>query len=172
MHDDVVNAGYLPTSHMYLYHINIGFPFVDNGSKFQAPIRRAPDVLFGNVERENEYSYFIAPQRNWVQQTFQHDLAPDGEGRVTVAIITPDYLAVYVSFRKDQFPNYIEWRMMGQGQYAVGIEPCTNGFGRESEHKAGRLQMLEPGEKREYDLEVGVVEGREAVAQLSRRISP
>ena len=45
--------------------------------------------------------------------------------------------------------------MMGEGQYAVGIEPCTNGFGRDEVRRAGELIVLQPGEKRIYDLEVG-----------------
>ncbi len=32
MHDIIENAGFLPTSHMYLYHINAGFPIIDVGS--------------------------------------------------------------------------------------------------------------------------------------------
>lgn len=170
MSDEIENIGYLPTSHMYLYHINTGFPFVDNGSRFIAPFDQEPEVLFGNVTEADEYRYFVSPQRNWIQQTFQHSLKPDSNGFITVAIVTPDDMGLYLKYKKDQFPNYIEWRMMAQGQYAVGIEPCTNGFGRENEKRAGTLRMLSPGEKRRYNIEVGVVEGRDAINQLLEEI--
>src|SRR5260221_1842807 len=29
MHDEIENAGFLPTEHMLLYHMNIGFPIVE-----------------------------------------------------------------------------------------------------------------------------------------------
>jgi hypothetical protein len=67
-------------------------------------------------------------------------------------------------------PNYIEWRMMGEGQYAVGIEPCTNGFGREQVAQAGELIWLEPGDVREYDLEVGILDGAEEINAFRERV--
>ena len=37
--DRVVNHGFYRTPHMLLYHINIGYPVLDEGSKFLAPIK-------------------------------------------------------------------------------------------------------------------------------------
>jgi hypothetical protein len=67
-------------------------------------------------------------------------------------------------------PDYIEWRMMAEGQYVVGIEPCTNGFGRAEVRKAGELITLQPGEKRVYDLEVGVLDGADGIAKFRTRV--
>ena len=53
-------------------------------------------------------------------------------------------------------PRYIEWRMMGEGQYAVGVEPCTNGFGRSEVAAAGELIVLKPGEQRRYRTKISV----------------
>ena len=33
IHDVVTNAGWVPTPHMYLYHINVGFPALDDGAE-------------------------------------------------------------------------------------------------------------------------------------------
>lgn len=41
-------------------------------------------------------------------------------------------------------------------------------LGRATELEAGRLQFLEPGERREYHLEIGVVEGAEQIAALEK----
>ena len=178
MHDLVENAGHLRTSHMYLYHINVGFPFVDAGAELVAPFApdQPPQVLFGNVTQPDEYRTFVAPTPNWVQQTFQHTLRAEPDGRVPVAIINPALnggagLGLYVVYRRDQFPNYIEWRMMGEGQYAVGIEPCTSGFGREAVEAAGQMIWLEPGDRREYDLEVGILDGAAEIQAFRRRVA-
>ena len=177
MHDVVENAGYLRTSHMYLYHLNIGFPFVEAGAELVAPFAaQPPRVLFGNVSQPDEYRSFIAPTRNWVQQTFQHSLQAEPDGRVPVAIINPALnggagLGLYVIYNRAQFPNYIEWRMMGEGQYAVGIEPCTSGFGRTEVEAAGQMIWLEPGDRREYDLEVGILDGAEAIQAFRQRVA-
>jgi hypothetical protein len=97
----------------------------------------------------------------------------DADGNVRVAIVNPHVrggLGVYVVYRREQLPRYIEWRMMGEGQYVVGIEPCTNLFGREAVRQAGELIVLQPGEKREYDLEIGVLAGAEEIARYRARI--
>jgi Domain of unknown function (DUF4432) len=176
MHDEVENAGYLPTSHMLLYHINTGFPFVDEGSELVAPFDGPPRVLFGDADPQHPESYnrFIAPQKNWVQQTFEHRMRADTEGRVPVAIVNPRLgrggQALYVVYDRRQMPNYIEWRMMSEGQYAVGIEPCTNGFGREQVRQAGELTVLQPGERRVYDIEVGVLDGAGEIEAFRWRV--
>lgn len=176
MHDEIENAGHLPTEHMLLYHINTGFPFVDAGSELLAPFAGEPRVLFGDADprRPEEYTRFIAPQSNWLQQTFQHTMRADADDRVPVAIVNPrlgrDGQALYVVYTRSQMPQYIEWRMMAEGQYAVGIEPCTNGFGRDAVRQAGELIVLQPGDRRVYDIEVGVLDGADEIAAFRHRV--
>jgi hypothetical protein len=176
MHDEVENAGYLPTVHMLLYHINIGFPFVDEGSELIAPIGKPPRVLFGEADpgKPEEYCRFIAPQKNWVQQTFEHSMIPDESGKVAVAIVNPRLgnggQGLYVRYDSRTMPRYIEWRMMGEGQYAVGIEPCTNTFGREEVRRLGELIVLQPGDRRVYEIEVGILDGAEQIASFRNEV--
>lgn len=177
LRDEVANAGYLPTVHMLLYHINVGFPFVDEGADLVAPFAGPPTLLFGEADpdRPEEYARFVAPQRDWVQQTFAHALRGDADGRVPVAIVNPRLgdggQGVYVVYDRRQLPRFIEWRMMGEGQYAVGIEPCTNGFGREAVRRAGELILLRPGETRVYDLEIGVLDGAAAIERFRAAVA-
>lgn len=173
MEDVVENRGYLPTAHMLLYHINAGYPFVDEGSELIAPTIGTPRLLFGTADLTDRASWsrFIAPQKNWIQQTFEHAMRPDEEATVEVAIFNPRLMGgtgLSVSYDAGSLPNYIEWRMMGEGQYAVGIEPCTNGFGREAVRQAGQLAVLEPGESRRYRLRIAIIGADEAEA-LRRR---
>ena len=67
-------------------------------------------------------------------------------------------------------PKFLEWRMMGEGQYAVGIEPSSNGFGREQVRSSGEMIVLEPGEKRVYDLEVGVLDTAKDLQAFRARV--
>jgi hypothetical protein len=61
--------------------------------------------------------------------------------------------------------------MMGQGTYVVGVEPsnCLVG-GRDKERAAGRLQFLEPGECREYRLEIGVLSSLLEIAAFEEQV--
>jgi hypothetical protein len=176
IHDEIENAGFLPAVHMLLYHLNLGFPIVDEDSEIIAPLGAPPQVLFGRADpaRPEDYCRLISPQKDWVQQTFQHTMIADGDGRVPVAVVNPKLgaggLGVYVIYQSKNLPNYIEWRMMGEGQYAVGIEPCTNNFGREQARSSGQLIVLGPSEKRSYDLEVGVLDSREKIQDFRNQI--
>src|SRR5690606_9659179 len=97
--------------------------------------------------------------------------AAEADGSVPVAIVNPDNFGLYVVYKQQQMPHYLEWRMMGEGQYAVGIEPCTNTFGRQIARDLGQLITLQPGEKRVYDIEFGVLDGPQAVQAFRERVA-
>lgn len=173
MEDVVENQGYLPTEHMLLYHMNLGYPFVDDGSELIAAVAGPPKLLFGNADvlDATSWSRFIAPQADWIQQTFEHDLIADETGRVEIAVFNPRLFGgTGVSLRYDQrtLPRYIEWRMMGEGQYAVGMEPCSNGFGRDAVRAAGELIVLQPGERRGYRTDISIIDAGGAAALRQR----
>jgi len=171
MHDEIENAGFLPAEHMLLYHINIGFPVVEEGSQLIAPVSKPPSVPDGlPVSDASAYSYFVAPQKDWQLQGFELEMTAEVDGSVPVGIVSQNGLGVYVVYNQNQMPQYLEWRMMGEGQYAVGIEPCTNTFGREIARERGQLITLQPGEKRVYDLEVGVLAGMDSIQRFRERV--
>jgi hypothetical protein len=54
----------------------------------------------------------------------------------------------------------------------VGIEPCTNRTaGRLDARRRGELIELAPGEKRTYELELGALDGPEAIEAFAKRVS-
>jgi hypothetical protein len=59
--------------------------------------------------------------------------------------------------------------MMAEGQYAVGIEPCTNGFGRAAVKAAGELIVLQSGESRCYRTELQILDGADEIERFSRK---
>jgi Domain of unknown function (DUF4432) len=176
LHDEIENAGHLPTVHMLLYHINIGFPFVSEGAELVAPIVPPARLLFGNIDpnRPEQYTRFVQPQRDCLFEGLEFGMAAESDGRVPVALINPRLgsrgCAVYVIYNRQQMPSCLEWRMMGEGQYAVGIEPATNGFGRDQVRASGQMITLKPGEKRVYDLEIGVIDTRGEIEAFRARV--
>jgi hypothetical protein len=77
----------------------------------------------------------------------------------------------YVVYRKTQLPHLTEWKQMGKGAYVVGVEPGTNLVtGRAKERAEGRLRMLKPGEKVQYDLEVGALTTKQEVAAFEAAV--
>ena len=172
LRDAVENVGYRTTEHMILYHINGGYPAVAPGSELIAP---SIEVTPRDAEAEKgkgEYARFSAPVPGYLETAYYHNLAADAEGRVRTALANEGFaggrgFGFYVSYRADQLPRFTEWKMMGQVDYVVGMEPANCLVeGRASERERGTLQFLEPGERREYELEIGVLENAEAISRM------
>jgi len=162
--DDVVtNEGHHTTPHMILYHINIGFPVVDAGAELitsPAEVRPRDGVAAKGLDRCRR---FEGPTPEYAEQVFYHDMSPDAAGFACAALVNPDFnggqgAGVYVKYRKAELPYFIEWKQMGEGDYVVGMEPANCLVqGRDVDRAAGRLQFLEPGEDRQYHLEIGAL---------------
>jgi hypothetical protein len=160
--DQVVNVGHDPTPHMLLYHVNLGWPVVDDGAELIAPSTAV--TARGHYPPE-DYQRLHAPQAGYVEQVFEHTLAADKDDRVPVAIINRRIgLGAYQRYRRDQLPYHFIWRMLGEGTYVLGIEPSTNPpAGRHEARRQEKLIELEPDENRSYELELGALVGEEAI---------
>jgi len=172
LRDVVENVGYRTTEHMILYHINGGYPAVAPGGRLISPtLETTPRDAEAEAGKE-EYAEFSAPVPGYREKVYYHKMAPDAEGRVRAALANEGFagghgFGFYLSYNAAQLPRFTEWKMMGQVDYVVGMEPANclvEGRARERERKT--LQFLEPGERREYDLEIGVLENAEAIGRF------
>jgi hypothetical protein len=169
IHDEVVNVGHDPTPHMLLYHVNVGWPVVDDGSELLAPmvsVQARGDYPVAGYDRLH------GPEHGYLEQVFEHDLAAGADGRVSVAVVNRELgLGVYQVFRQDQLPRHFIWRMLGEGTYVVGIEPSTNSpAGRLAARESGELISLDAGESRFYELELGALVGAAELDEFSARV--
>jgi len=150
---------------MILYHINIGFPLVDDGSSLVSTSHLyAPrdEEAKGEAER---FDQFHQPMNGYKEKVYFHDMLADAEGYAYSAIVNERLsgsMAVYVKYRRAELPRFVEWKMMGEGTYVVGMEPA-NGLvvGRDKERRWGTLQWLRPQETKELHVEIGVLVGDE-----------
>jgi hypothetical protein len=168
--DEVENVGFDRTPHMLLYHVNVGFPIVDEGAELLVPARSAEPRGDHSVE---DYTRLDEPGAGFVEQVFEHDNAAEARGTVPVAVVNSRLgLGAYEVYRRDQLPFHFMWRMLGEGTYVVGIEPCTNRTaGRLDARARDELIELDPGEKRAYDLELGALDGAEEIEAFSHRVT-
>lgn len=172
IHDMVRNLGHQKTEHMMLYHINLGFPVVDAGSKLIAPvISYQPRDADAEVEKEL-YASFPPPTPGFKERVYYLDIAEGADGTVGVALVNPNFdggrgFGVYVRYFKRELPRFAEWKMNAEDTYVVGLEPANCAVeGRAKERERGTLQFLQPGEVREYHLEIGVLDSQEQIEQF------
>lgn len=165
--DVVANEGFEPAPHMILYHINAGFPVVDEGSELIGPTLEAEPRDEEAEEEKESFNRFHNPRPGYKEKCYFHTMKPDDEGFVTVAVVNRGNFGLYVRYNHTELPYYVEWKMMGEGTYVVGMEPANAKLLPRSELKEkGMLPYLQPGEGRNYHLEIGVVEGEEEVEQI------
>lgn len=167
--DEVANVGFDPTSHMYLYHVNVGWPVADVGAEYLIPAAAgAPVASYPTVD----YRRITAPEPGFREECYEHAVAAEPDGAVPVAVVNRSLgLGVYQVYRRDQFPFHTMWRMLGEGAYAVAMEPTTNrDAGRFDARERGELAFLQPGETRRYDLEIGVLDGATAIEEFAERV--
>ena len=177
--DQVSNLGYMETPHMILYHINIGFPIVDNGSRLIAPVKSSlPRDADAEIEKER-FAEFTDPVPGFRERVYYLDMVEDEDGYVTVALVNPslnteEVFGVYVKYLKRELPKFSEWKMTAEATYVVGLEPGNCWVeGRVKERERGTLQTLKPGETRQYHLEIGVISSREeiiAIEEVVRKV--
>jgi hypothetical protein len=170
VNDQVTNVGFAPTTHMLLYHVNVGWPVVDDGSEYLVPAAAGVPVADGYPAED--YRILHEPRANMREQCFEHDVRAEPDGIVPVAVVNRARgLGVYELYKRDQLPFHMMWRMLGEGTYAVAIEPMTNrSKGRLDARERGELLFVNPGEERHYDLEIGVLDGTDEIAAFSRRV--
>lgn len=175
IHDVVENEGYQRTPFMLLYHINGGFPVVAEGGRLISPslevIARDEEAKKG---KEN-YDKFTSPIPGFKEKCYYHKMKEDSSGQVSCALVNEnlggDGFGFYIKYRKEQLPQFIEWKMMGEGTYVVGMEPANCLVeGRDKERERGSLRFLEPGERKEFELEIGVLSGGEAIDKFRKEV--
>lgn len=170
LRDEVENVGFDRTPHMLLYHVNAGFPVVDEGAEVLVPARSVEPRGDHPVEGHRTLA---APAAGFVEQVFEHDNAAEPEGTVPVAVVNRRLgLGLYEVYRRDQLPFHFLWRMLGEGTYVVGIEPCTNRTaGRLDARARGELVELGAGERRIYELELGALDGEAEIEAFAARVA-
>ena len=162
LHDRVENMGHKAQEHMFLYHCNLGFPLCQEGAQYIINSRETlprDDVAAAGL---GTWAEFPPPIAGYEEQCFYHDVATDDAGMATVAFVNRQAsggrgLGIYIAYDKATMPCFTQWKNPAKGEYTTGLEPanCTvkgRAYAREQDELVG----LQPGEKREYDLEIGV----------------
>ena len=155
---------------MILYHINLGWPLIDDGAELLLNGRSMAPRDAEAAKGVASATKLSLPIAGFQEQVFFHELVADSAGLATALLQNSELqLGLYVQFRQKELPKFIEWKMVGEGTYVFGLEPANCLVqGRAKERERGTLQFLEPGESRQTLLRVGVLEGDKALNQFKQ----
>jgi hypothetical protein len=156
--DTVENQGFSPSPLMLLYHLNLGWPLVDEGAVLEAQPHEVTPQNEHAAQGLADWQAITAPVPGFREQVYYHTLPADAEGMASIRLVNRRLgLAFRVSYRVAELPYLVQWKMMGQGEYVVGLEPANcYPEGQEQAAKRGFLRQLAAGEKIETLLRLTV----------------
>ena len=122
--DKITNEGFVPASYVLLYHVNYGYPFLDEGLELafdQKETIPANEKTKGTIA---ECTTITPPQDVGSEDLYYHILH---KGEVD---LNNNQLGISckMQFDLEKLPYLVEWRNLFSGDYVLGIEPSTTRF--------------------------------------------
>ena len=158
VHDTVTNEGDRSTGHMMMYHINVGWPMIDEEARLDIPstsvVPRDDGVSASGIGR---WQLLEPPTAGRREEVFVHHFDRTSPGRRTARLDNPRRgIAMSVAFDTAELPWLCQWKLLREGTYVVGIEPVNSPSttGRAGARADGVLPELAAGASAEYHVEI------------------
>ena len=171
IHDRIENLSMDRSPLMFVYHTNPGFPILDAGTRLVINSKKTTEWLEDQEVDPEDYEVAQAPQEDAHDDVYVHRPIPDADGNAHVGLINDSLqLGLYWKFPIEEMPLVSQWQHFHRGTYVTGIEPGNvSMLGRAWNRKHGYLQYIQPGEVRDFHLEIGVLEGEEEISDFEDR---
>ena len=142
--DVIKNIGRTTSPLEVMYHCNMGYPLVSENAQLTIP---ADEVIPRNEHAASDIGNCLVmekPQADYEEMCFYHKM----NGTPTVELYNPDIRkGLKMSFDTSELPFFTEWKLMGEYEYVLGLEPGNcNPDGRDVMRASGDLEFLAPGE--------------------------
>jgi hypothetical protein len=169
--DHIRNHSFFMTPHMLLYHINLGFPLLDEGAEFVVPTRGIRWAFRDARSEGIGYRFQQGPRYDCVEQVYVHNARGDAEGQVRAALINRNLgeggLGLALEFNLRQLPYLLQWQNFQAGSYCIAMEPSTfHALGRVHAEAHGELAWLRHGDERTYELRFSVLGGASKISKF------
>lgn len=151
--DCITNNGDHKQPFEILYHMNMGYPLLDEDSIISIPSSEVTPRDAHAAEDITNWMHMEKPQTGYQERCYYHKFA-DGKGNASIE--QPKLgTKLTITFDAKELDGFVEWKMMGKRDYVLGLE-CGNctADGRDIMRKTGMLKFLEPGESKTYQVTV------------------
>jgi hypothetical protein len=172
--DDVFdNLGPATTPLMLAYHVNVGFPLLDDGSELISSARDMEAITDDRVAAFANATGYGPPSADWQPTVLVHSVRPSADGWARTAFVNRRLgLGLYVKQDPRELPWLWQWKQLGYGAYVAGVEPANCfGRGRADDRARGTLQFLEPGAQRKHSLEIGVLGSVQEIDEFAAAVA-
>ena len=153
--DRIKNIGSSETPLEVLYHCNMGYPLLSENTVLDIPAEKIEPRNAHAKDGLKDFLKMEKPQSGYEEMCYYHTLTAG-----SVSAYNPDIQkGVVMSFDTAELPYFAEWKMMGEHDYALGLEPgnCLPD-GRDVMRQKGILEFLKPEEEKLHHIEFKFVE--------------
>ena len=158
--DTITNHGFGDRQFVYAYHLNYGYPLLEEGTKLYL------DTLETIPREENAAKYLDtwkeieAPQYPYPERCYFHKIKRDENGMCTYRLFNEKRnIGVEVEYKGEDLPFFCEWKMLGKGEYVMGLEPMNVFLDGPKVGEAGcEAPILKPGESKEYKVKIRFID--------------
>lgn len=156
--DVIENTGDRTEPMEILYHMNMGYPLLDEDSVITIPSCQVIPRDDHAAEDLSNWMKMEKPTAHYQERCYYHKF-PDQNGFASIYQPKLD-MRLEISFDAKELDGFVEWKMMGVRDYVLGLE-CGNCYpdGRDVMRQTGMLKFLQPGEQRKYRVKVTLKKG-------------
>lgn len=144
--DTVTNLDCKETPFMVLYHCNMGYPLLSENSVLDIPSESVSPRNERSANFISDWNKISEPTDDFVEQCYYHKFS----GATKVSLFNPDInCKMTMSFNADELNYFTQWKMLGKGEYVMGLEPGNcHPDGRDVMRKQNALDYLKPYESK------------------------
>lgn len=161
IHDTVRNTGSRTEPMLLLYHMNMGYPLLSENSVVRVNSSKITPRTEHAAKDVDQWDRMLRPTANFEEQCYYHEFSAK---TACAGIFNPDVgVGLTIRFDPVRLPYLTEWKMMGEKDYVLGLEPMNATLdGRAGLREAGMLPFIEAGETKEFDVCVEFYDSKEA----------
>ena len=169
--DTVENMGFQESPLMLIYHMNFGYPLLDE----QAKLYLTADACFPTSSWAEEslpqIGVISAPDDTYKARAYNHTVLADDQGFAYASILNESLgLGATIRFAADNLNKFNLWKCLQKRNYVVGLEPCNcRTWGRDKARENKDLVFLKPMERKEFYFELHIHQGVEELEQAKQR---
>ncbi len=155
--DKIENTGSRKEPVEILYHMNMGYPLLDEDSIVTIP---SVEVTARDEHAQEDIANWMhmeEPQGDYQERCYYHKFAgKDGKASIYQPKL---HSGLEITFDAEKLDGFVEWKMMGVRDYVLGLE-CGNCYpdGRDVMRKTGILKFLEIEESVSYQVDVRMID--------------
>ena len=151
--DEIINKGSEEYPVEILYHFNVGYPLLSETSELNinsSNVRARNDFALKDIEN---WKKIAEPTKGMDEKCYFHDFEKD-EG--SAAIFNKKAgCGLKISFDTNNLKYFTEWKMMGERDYVLGLEPGNaHPDGRNKMRQENALTILKPNESIKYNVNI------------------